>query len=107
MTSELPIELHNSTDAREDERALYIMVEEQIRDLAKGHSDITGAAVNLTEPSQDTETNYIFEATVVLYTRPNNIAATEKGSDLQQTLQGALDAAQRQVREKRDRLRNY
>jgi ribosomal subunit interface protein len=104
---DLPIELQNATDQTGDDKKLYIMVEDRIRDLAQGHTDITGAAVNLTQPSQDNETAYIFEATVVLYVRPENIAANEKEGDLEGALKGALDAVERQIRKKREKLRKY
>jgi hypothetical protein len=44
---------------------------------------------------------------VVLYVRPTNIAATEKMSSALDALQNALDAAIKQVREKRERLSNH
>lgn len=104
---EIPIELLNTTDGHVSDENLYAMVEERVLKLAKGHTDITGAAVNLTQPSQNTQTPYIFEVTVVLYVRPANIVATEEAGDLEGALKGALDAVERQMREKREKLRNY
>lgn len=46
-----------------------------------------------------------YEATVVVYKRPNNLAATEKAETPERALKGALSAAERQVRESRDKLR--
>jgi ribosomal subunit interface protein len=105
--NDIPIELLNATDGTVSDENLYSMVEERIQKLAKGHTDITGAAVNLTQPAQNTETAYIFEATVVLYARPDTIVATEEAGDLEGALKGALDAVERQIREKREKLRNY
>jgi ribosome-associated translation inhibitor RaiA len=72
--------------------------------LAEGHDDLIGAAVSIEEPARG-ENTYLYEATVVAYTRPNNIAGTEKAEQPIQALRGALDAVERQVREKREKLR--
>ena len=50
------------------------------------------------------ESSYQYEATVVVYARPENIAATEKEDNPTTALKGALSAVERQVRQKRDKL---
>jgi ribosome-associated translation inhibitor RaiA len=45
--------------------------------------------------------------TIVVYMGSDHIAATEKGEQFQATLNGALDAVERQVRERREQQRNY
>jgi hypothetical protein len=82
------------------------MALEQITDTAEGHSDITGASVSLEELSSD-ETPHAYQARVVVYVRPKNISATEVMASGVDALQEALDNAIQQVREKRDKLRNY
>jgi ribosome-associated translation inhibitor RaiA len=104
--TDFPIEFYNDTEVGND-HALFVEAEESLRALAKGHSDIVGASVNLTQPSQNNATPYIFEATVIAYTRPQHIAATEKAGDLRGALRGALQAVERQVRAQRERLRDY
>ena len=104
--TDLPIELYNDTQV-ENDLPLFIKVEDQLRALARGHTDITSASVNLTQPSENNTTPHIFEATVIAYMRPKNIVATEKAGDLEGALRGALQAVERQVREQRGRLRNY
>jgi ribosome-associated translation inhibitor RaiA len=106
--TDFPIELHVENDLGDDqEKTLYIEAEERLRKLAKNHTDITGASVDIKQPAQERETPYIYEATVTVYMRPNNIAATEKDSDVEVALRGALKATERQVRDKREQLRNY
>jgi ribosome-associated translation inhibitor RaiA len=43
----------------------------------------------------------------VTYVRPSNIAATEKADNPMTALKGALNAVERQVREKRKRLKEH
>ncbi len=67
---------------------------------------ITGAAATIQQPAKGRETNHIFEASIVVYMRPNNVSATEKGSNPQQALKGALDAVGHQIRDQRKKLRD-
>lgn len=94
------------TDIVNDDFDYYVMIEDRIDELTSGHSDITGAAATLNQPAAGRETPYIFEANVVVYTRPNNVHATSKDDNPQKALKGALDAVERQVRKQRDRLKD-
>jgi ribosome-associated translation inhibitor RaiA len=85
------------------EADLFDETYERLQKLTKGHTDIVGAAVNITKPAQ-AETSFIFEATVVVYGRPDHTAATEKGDNPTIALKGALDALERQVRSRREKL---
>lgn len=99
----MPIEL--KTDITDSDADYYVMIENRLRELAEGHTDITGAAATLEQPAEGRETPYIFEASIVVYVRPNDVSATEKASDPEQALKSALDAAERQIREQRNRLK--
>lgn len=106
--NELPIEFRNETELNKDaEYRLYVEAEERLHKLAKGHTDITGAAIHLTTPAEARETQFIYEAQVVLYSRPTNTVAVEKGDQAMGALKGALSAVERQVRERREELRGY
>lgn len=105
---DFPIEFHVDPELGDDtEKTLYVEAETELRKLAKNHTDITGAAIDITRPAEDRETAYIYEVNVVIYMRPKNIAAVEKSQDAAGALRGALKAAGRQVRDKREQLRNY
>ncbi len=97
------LELNSEHLSQEAEYDLFTMAESQLKQLAKGHDDLTGAAVSLKQPAHG-ETSYLHEATVVVYSRPEHVAATEKADNPQRALQGALDAAERQIRERREKL---
>ena len=95
---------YNETNSPDTE--FYEIAYDQITDIAEGHNDIVGASVSLEELSGE-ETSHAYQARVVLYVRPNNISATEVKSSALDALQKALDAALKQVRDKREKLRNY
>jgi ribosome-associated translation inhibitor RaiA len=96
------VDFHNAIN--EDEN-LQIEAERRLLKLAEGHTDMVGAAVHMTEPAEGRASGYANEATVVVYGRPNQLAATEISDSPMGALKGALDAVERQVREQRARLR--
>jgi hypothetical protein len=97
-------EFFNRTNLPDDK--YYTIAYAQITEARKGHSDIVGASVSLEELSSD-ETPHAYQAQVVLYVRPDNIVAKEIMESAMDALQRALDEAIRQVREKREKLKNY
>jgi ribosome-associated translation inhibitor RaiA len=106
--TDFPIEFHVEPDLDDDtEKTLFVEAEDQMRKLAKNHTDITKVSVDITQPAEDRETPYIYQAKVVIYARPTTMAAEEKNKDVSAALRGALKAAARQIRDKRERLRNY
>lgn len=78
------------------ENALFLEADNRLRALANGHDDLIGAAVTLRQPG------VIYEATVVCYIRPENIAATGKDNAPDLALGEALDGVERQIRKKRE-----
>jgi ribosome-associated translation inhibitor RaiA len=109
MDSEnFPIEFNNEIDdVKKSENEFYTLAVDRISKLAEGHNDISGAAVNFKQPAKEHQTSYISEVTIVIYMGSDHIAATEKGEQFQSTLDGALSAVERQVRERRKQQRNY
>jgi ribosome-associated translation inhibitor RaiA len=103
-----PIEFNNEMDdVKKSENEHYTLVVDRLSKLAEGHTDISGAMVNFKQPAKEHQTSYISEVTIVVYMGSEHIAATEKGEHFQATLDGALDAVERQVRERRKQERNY
>ena len=109
MPDNFPVEFNNElNDIKKSENAHYQLPVARLDKLAEGHSDITGAVVNFKQPAQARETAYVHEVTIVAYMKDSNhIAATEKGELFDATLDGALDAIERQVRQRRSKQRNY
>ena len=104
-----PIEFNNEIDdVKKSENEFYTLAVDRLSKLAEGHNDISGGVVNLKQPAQGHQTSYIYEVTIVVYmVGSDHIAATEKGEQFQSTLDGALDAVERQVREHRIQQRDY
>jgi ribosome-associated translation inhibitor RaiA len=102
-TKEFDYRFFNETDQPDD--PLREEARAQLMALAGDHDDIIGASIALEELSSSI-TPHRYQARVVAFVRPENIAATEKAEDIETALNGALDAIARQVREKRARLRD-
>lgn len=97
---EFTIEFNGEDLYETTEAALFREADRRLRDLADGHSDLIGSAVTIRHPAAA-----LYEATVVVYGRPEHLSATEKDSDPAIALKGALKAIERQVRQRRDKLR--
>jgi ribosomal subunit interface protein len=78
-------------------------IEDRLTKLAKGHTDLTGAAVAVTQPARETDP-FIYQVRIVTYTRPEDIAAVKKDDTLEGATKKALNAIERQVRKKREKL---
>lgn len=103
-----PIEFNNELDdVKKSENKFYTFAVDRLSKLAEDHNDISGAVVNLKSPAKEHQISHIHEVTIVLYMGSDHIAATEKGEHFQSTLEGALAAAEHQVRELRKQQRNY
>lgn len=103
---EFPFDFEFFNETNLPDAEYYDTAYAQITEVAEGHNDITGASVSLEELSAE-ETPHAYQARVVLYVRPSNIVATEKMSSALDALQNALDAAVKQVREKREKLSSH
>lgn len=102
FTFEFLNEIENLGEAL-DER-LYSEAETRLRKLQKGHTDLIGAAVSIEQPAK-AQTDFVYRARVVVYIRPENMAAAAQAAEPMGALKEALSGVERQVRERRDKLR--
>lgn len=103
-----PVEFNNEIDdVKKRENEYYTLAVDRLGKLAEGHNDISGGMVNLKQPAQGRQTAHVYEVTIIVYMGSDHIAATEMGDQIKSTLDGALDAVERQVRERRKQQRNY
>lgn len=91
------------TEDLPDDSALQAEADRRLRSLADEGRDMVGASVVIERVAHG-ETPHVYRARVVAYIRPENIAATDKSDSARGALKGALDALERQVRAKRERL---
>jgi ribosome-associated translation inhibitor RaiA len=92
------------TKVPDPDNALWLEANRRLRALTEGHDDITGTSVAIAELTGET-TPSRYEARVVVYIRPDNLASVEKADTAEGALKGALSAVERQVREAREKLR--
>jgi ribosome-associated translation inhibitor RaiA len=97
------IELNSEVLPKPLEYSLYTEAESRLKRLAKGHSDLIGAAISIRQQSSGENFPH-HEVSIVVYSRPENVAAKQKQSDPQMALKAALDAVERQIRERREKL---
>jgi ribosome-associated translation inhibitor RaiA len=93
------LELNSDSLNNNEEAALFREADTRLRELVGDHNDITSSAINIRHPGPAT-----FEATVVVYGR-ENLAATQKDADPDTALKNALSAVERQVRQRRAKMR--
>lgn len=86
------------------DQALRAEAQRRLLALTEGHDDLVGASVTMEELTGEA-TPHRYKATVIVYKRPDNVAATEKAETPEGALKGALSAVERQVRELRQRMR--
>ncbi len=103
-----PIEFNNEIDdVKKSDNQNYTMAVSRLSKLAQGRNDISGGVVNLKSPGHGHQTSRTYEVTIVVYMGADHIAATEIGEVFQSTLDGALEAVERQVRDKREQERSF
>lgn len=101
-SEEFPVEFHSDTDGFTDE--LQDKTLRRLRELKADHTDLVGAAVTVEDIAKGDEP-FRFQFKVVAYMRPDRIVASEKADNVRTAMKGALSALERQVREKRRKLR--
>jgi ribosome-associated translation inhibitor RaiA len=79
--------------------------EGRLRELAEGHTDMVGANVTLEELSHS-ETPHAYQARITAFIQPEDIVAVELAESPEAALDGALLTLERQVRQRRDKLRH-
>ena len=104
-----PIEFNNEIDdVKKSENEFFTQAVDRLSTLSEKHNDISGAVVNFKQPAQARETDHVYEVTIVAYMRGSeHIAATQQDEQFRAALDGALDAIERQVRERREKKRTY
>lgn len=99
---DFPIEFHSKVEFVNEKQKQKAV--QRLFDLKADHTDMVGATITVDQVSRG-ETPHFFEAKVVIYMRPDRVVAVEKADAVETALKGALDAIERQVRERRAKLK--
>lgn len=97
-----PVEFHSDTDGFTSE--LREKTLHRLQELRADHTDLVGAAVTVEDIAKGDEP-FRFQFKVVAYMRPDRVVASEKADNVRSAMKGALSALERQVREKRRKLK--
>ena len=97
-------EIEYASDTPELTDALKAKVEKRLKKLSNGHKDLTGASLAVDTPSGANQ-RIEYRVRLVVYRRPDNVAAVRTDDSLSRALGNVLDAVERQVREQRERQR--
>jgi ribosome-associated translation inhibitor RaiA len=85
------------------DEALQQEVDQRLRELAEERNDIVGAAVAVTQPAK-ANSPFVYQARIVIYKRPEDLAAVKQADSINGAIKDALEAIERQVREQRKKL---
>ncbi|MFP3853444.1 MAG: HPF/RaiA family ribosome-associated protein [Anaerolineales bacterium] len=100
---EFPIEIHSESDALTP--TLIDKIMQRLEEIKGDHTDMVGAAVNVREIAKGEDSRFEFK--VIAYTRPDQTVASEKSNNIRTAMNGALDALERQIRDKREKLKEH
>lgn len=102
--TDAPFAIDFQADTERFSQRMEDKVAQRLNKLAKGHHDLTGAAVHVHTESGDSQPE-LFRVRIVLYRRTSNLVGEQKSEKVSAALSGALDAVARQVRSERERSR--
>lgn len=85
--------------------AVVEKIQSRLDGMEEGHNDITGAYVSVKQMSGKPSVN-LYEATVVLYHKPENLTGSAKSRDIPEAITGALVGVERQLRKARSAIRD-
>ncbi len=101
---EFPIELHADTEGFTED--LQRKTRQRLLDLKGDHTDMVSATVTVDEIAKR-QRPFRYEFKVILHMRPDRIVASEKSDNVRSAMKGALSALERQVRERRAKLKEH
>ncbi len=103
-TPDFPIEIRSDTDSFTDK--LRDKTLRRLADLKGNHTDMVSAAVTIEEVAKGEEA-FRYEFKVVVHMRPDPLVASKEANTVEAAMKSALDALERQVRERRAKLKEH
>lgn len=103
-TPDFPVEIRSDTEGFTEKlrgKALG-----RLTDLKGDHTDIVSAAITIEEIAKGEEA-FRYQFKVIAHMRPDPVIASKKADSVEAAMKSALDALERQVRERRDKLKEH
>lgn len=104
VTPDFPIEIRSDTESFTDK--LREKTLRRLADLKGDHTDIVSAAVTIEEVAKG-EAAFRYQFKVIAHMRPDPLVASKEGDTVEAAMKSALDALERQVRERRAKLKEH
>ncbi len=103
-TPDFPVEIRSESDGFTDklrEKALSRLTE-----LKGDHTDIVSAAITIEDVAKGEEA-FRYEFKVIVHMRPEPVFASKQSDSVEAAMKAALDALERQVRDRRAKLKEH
>ena len=94
-----------SNEVKEQKDALWQEAETRLSKLGLSRKGVIGATVNI-EKEVKAQTPHLFRVNIVLHHRKSNVVSQKKAKDPMTALKSALDALERQLRKRREKMRD-
>lgn len=104
VTPDFPVEIRSDSEGFSDK--LREKTLRRLADLKGDHTDIVSAAVTIEEIAKGEEA-FLYEFKVIAHMRPDPVIAAKKADTVETAMKAALDALERQVRERRAKLKEH
>lgn len=104
VTPDFPVEIRSESDGFTDklkEKTLRRLI-----DLKGDHTDIVSAAITIEDVAKGQEA-FRYEFKVIAHMRPDPVIASKQSDSVEAAMKAALDALERQVRERRAKLKEH
>lgn len=103
-STEFPIEIHAETDGFTEE--LQRKTGDRLLRLKGDHTDMVSATISVEEIARG-ERPFRYQFKAILHMRPDRVVASEKADNVRSAMKGCLSALERQVRERRAKLKEH
>lgn len=103
-TPDFPIEIRSHSEGFSEKMRTKTL--RRLADLKGDHTDMVSAAVTIEEVAKGEEA-FLYEFKVIAHMRPDPVVAVKKADTVEAAMKAALDALERQVRERRDKLKEH
>ncbi len=102
--SELNFHIEFNIEVTNFDTNLLTESEQLLRALTENHNDLVGASISVEEIA-GAEESFLYQARIVAYLKPENIAVVEKRETAETALRDALSTIEKRIRTQRNKRR--